>query len=475
MLRSSLIAVGATLICSVAAAQNKVDATRLTPIHGNVRDAGIYNMRTGKWFPSAQSQNLSAAQQIIYRNDCFSSANPPFGAGTWYYTGFTMCEDAYDEGRVPASGPSGAGPDNATNTYSIGYCTGATLGSVDIDWNLWDTNGNTPASSCTGPVSGPPPAAIVGFSSAAAGFPLPGATSGGGGCWTVTFTTGTASACMQSGASSADLFAWAMTYNNTTAQTGGFQGSILAGDPGAAAGGAGTYNIPPGTDTVFGTPCGTGLDNQDYFYLNVDGTVNGGTPPPACAAQGAGSTGCYWFGGYVAGNPNSTPPVNAVPFAGMYFTIEANGGCGCTGNVTVYCTSKTASNGCVPVIGSTGTPDANAGSGFIVTTSKVVNNKNGVHFYSTAGLLGAPFQGGFLCVKAPIKRLPVQNSGSAGPACGTATNSGSLVTDFNVRIASGIDPNLVAGAFVGIQSWFRDPASPSTTGLSNALNFTICP
>jgi hypothetical protein len=468
MLRSSLIAVGAALVCSVASAQNKMDGSKLFPIQGKMHDAGIYDMRTGKWFPRSQAGQLGAAQQTIYNNTCFWSNGNPF----FYFGIHSPCEDWYDDGRVPASGPAGAGPDNATNTYTFGYCTGAPTGIIDVDWALFDTNATPNAANCAGGVGPGAPAALVGFISAAAGFPLPGSTNPtfNATCWIATFTSGTATVCMQSGATTSDLFTMASAFNNTIAQTSGtnfsfaLQGNPLCGDPINNPGGTGTYNIPPGTDAVTGGPCGTGLDNQDFFWLNVDGVPGGGTPPPACVAQGAGGTGCYFFGGYPA-----------APYSGMYFVVEADGGCGCTGNVTTYCTSKTASNGCIPVIGSTGTPDANAGSGFIVTTTKVVNNKNGVHFYSTAGQQGVPFQGGFLCMKQPIKRLPVQNSGSAGPPCGTAANSGSLVTDFNVKIASGTDPALVAGANTSIQAWFRDPTSPSTTGLSNAQNFTICP
>jgi hypothetical protein len=39
---------------------------------------------------------------------------------------------------------------------------------------------------------------------------------------------------------------------------------------------------------------------------------------------------------------------------------------------------------------------------------------------------------------------------------------------FNARIASGVDPSLVAGAEIYAQYWSRDPASASHTGLSNS-------
>jgi hypothetical protein len=42
-------------------------------------------------------------------------------------------------------------------------------------------------------------------------------------------------------------------------------------------------------------------------------------------------------------------------------------------------------------------------------------------------------------------------------------------------IQSSADPLLVPGARCFAQFWSRDPASPSTTGLTDALSFWICP
>jgi hypothetical protein len=134
-----------------------------------------------------------------------------------------------------------------------------------------------------------------------------------------------------------------------------------------------------------------------------------------------------------------------------------------------YCTSKMNSAGCMPSIGATGAPSASAGSGFVVTTTEVVGNKLGKHYYSLAGASQAPFQGGFLCLQPPLLRTPVQNSG------GSLGCTGALALDFNAYIASGKDPALVAGQPVWVQTWSRDPDSPSTTSLSDALTFTICP
>lgn len=137
-----------------------------------------------------------------------------------------------------------------------------------------------------------------------------------------------------------------------------------------------------------------------------------------------------------------------------------------------YCTGKVNSLGCTPQIAFTGVPSASGSSPFTVSASNLINNKNGLFFYGTHGPLGAPFQGGFLCVKAPFERTLVQQSGGNAPPNDC---SGSLTFDLNAWIQLGLDPNLVAGQRVNGQFWARDPQSPSTTSLSNAIEFILQP
>jgi hypothetical protein len=142
---------------------------------------------------------------------------------------------------------------------------------------------------------------------------------------------------------------------------------------------------------------------------------------------------------------------------------------GCSGSVSTYCTGKLNSQGCVPAITFSGAPSASAGSGFLVRVDSLLPSVPALYFYSQSGPATVPFQGGVLCVAAPLVRTPVTMSGGAA-AC-----SGSLGLDFNTWIASGADPSLGAGSAVWMQAWSRDPASPSTTSLSDALRFEVCP
>jgi hypothetical protein len=141
----------------------------------------------------------------------------------------------------------------------------------------------------------------------------------------------------------------------------------------------------------------------------------------------------------------------------------------------VYCTPKTNSLGCASSIGWSGMPSASAGSGFVVNSTNVLNQVFGILFYGKDGPASAPFQGGFLCVRMPLVRTPVQSSGGSPQPATDCT--GSFALDFNAWIASGQDPSLVAGSAVWAQYWSRDPgfAPPQNTNLSDGLAFAVCP
>jgi hypothetical protein len=137
-------------------------------------------------------------------------------------------------------------------------------------------------------------------------------------------------------------------------------------------------------------------------------------------------------------------------------------------SIQTYCTAKVNSLGCSPAIAGLGVPSTSAPSGFIVSCSQVLPNRSGQMFYGR-GQNSAPFQGGFICVQSPLRRTPLQVA-SNGTGCG-----GTYAFDFNVWMASGVDPSLVAGSNVFACWWMRDPGASFNTGVSNAMTFTICP
>ena len=140
----------------------------------------------------------------------------------------------------------------------------------------------------------------------------------------------------------------------------------------------------------------------------------------------------------------------------------------CTPPISVYCAAQQNSAGCVPQIGWSGFPSANAGSGFVVTASLIASGNNGILFYSKSGPNNVPFLGGTLCVLPPTRRTPGQASGGTGGCTGTFS------IDFNDFALNGSDAGLVSGQGVWAQYWSRDPADPSGTNLTDAVGFTLC-
>jgi hypothetical protein len=203
-----------------------------------------------------------------------------------------------------------------------------------------------------------------------------------------------------------------------------------------------------------------------YFVdIAVSGSGGGSGPWTNMTVPWDGSdNGLQFFGG--SWNLTNSGPSGAP----VDFPYELEGSSGCTGNVAVYCTAKVNSMGCTPSIGSTGLPSASAGSGFVIQTTNVLDNKPGILFYSKTGSNNAPFRGGILCAQQPLARTPPQNSGGSPSSC-----TGSYALDFNAYVASGADPALVAGQAVWVQTWALDPGSTIPTSLSNALSFVVCP
>jgi hypothetical protein len=138
-----------------------------------------------------------------------------------------------------------------------------------------------------------------------------------------------------------------------------------------------------------------------------------------------------------------------------------------------YCTGKLNTAGCVPVMSYAGEHASTVSPlPYSVSAALIVPNQVGIMIYSTNGEASIPFQGGILCIGSPVIRTPGQFSGGVPPppAC-----SGKYNFNFNAWIQSGIDPNLVVGATVNAQYWYRDPTHPvNGSGLTNAVEFMIC-
>lgn len=132
-----------------------------------------------------------------------------------------------------------------------------------------------------------------------------------------------------------------------------------------------------------------------------------------------------------------------------------------------YCVGKLNSAGCVPAIGTNGATPSYVNGGFVVTCANALNQRSGLLFHGGFAT-AVPFQGGTLCVAQPVRRTVVQSSGGSvtGNDCSGTHAYGFTTAEFNAAA-------LLPGDIVFCQWWMRDPASPSTTSLSNALRFSV--
>lgn len=179
-------------------------------------------------------------------------------------------------------------------------------------------------------------------------------------------------------------------------------------------------------------------------------------------------------------NMNGTPPIEilyptAGSGAGGLENIEGLNLLVAAPSGRAYCTPGTSTNGCVAMISASGGPSASATSGFTLTASNVEGQKNGLFFYGVNGPIVSPWgaSSSYLCVAAPTQRTVGLSSGGTLGAC-----NGNLSVDFLSFVAANpgaVGVPLSSGQIVRAQAWYRDPPSPKTTSLSNAIVWTMCP
>jgi hypothetical protein len=145
-----------------------------------------------------------------------------------------------------------------------------------------------------------------------------------------------------------------------------------------------------------------------------------------------------------------------------------------------YCTPKVNSLGCEPRITSIGTASAQATSGFVVRAHDVINDRVGLCFYGLQAPAAVAFYGGTLCVRPPLWRCAVADSGGNPPPAHDCSGVWSI--DVNA-FAAGLEggnpaPELsLAGTHVFCQWWGRDGGFPAAANaqLSDALHFVVSP
>lgn len=144
------------------------------------------------------------------------------------------------------------------------------------------------------------------------------------------------------------------------------------------------------------------------------------------------------------------------------------------GTPEIYCTAKTNSQGCVPLLAFSGNASLTDTAAFDISSTMLINQQNGALVYSLNGRDSAPFGGGVLCMQPSLVFTPLQNTGGSGSGMDC---SGQLDFDFNAWIQGGGAPTLMAGDQVNAQYFYRDPMHPDGTGygLSDAVEFFVLP
>jgi glucose/arabinose dehydrogenase len=143
--------------------------------------------------------------------------------------------------------------------------------------------------------------------------------------------------------------------------------------------------------------------------------------------------------------------------------------CDCRGSS--FCLPLQNSAGCTPSISATGSATLAGPDDFVVRATNVLNNRQGLLMWGTSSVL-APLGAGFRCVGAPVRRMPVQNSGGSvtGSSC-TGTYAQPIADA--LLAANGF----LAGQVLFFQWWSRDNgyAAPDNIGLTDGLRVMVCP
>lgn len=141
-----------------------------------------------------------------------------------------------------------------------------------------------------------------------------------------------------------------------------------------------------------------------------------------------------------------------------------------------YCTSGVSSQGCVANITASGAASVSAASGFTLAVQHVDGARPGLIFYGLGGRRSTPLgdgTAGFYCVRSPVQRMGMQSSGGTDGTCDGVQQRDWLA--YLNASPSALGAPFAAGVNVQAQAWRRDPASPDTIALSDALEFITVP
>lgn len=138
--------------------------------------------------------------------------------------------------------------------------------------------------------------------------------------------------------------------------------------------------------------------------------------------------------------------------------------------ISTYCVAKLNSTGCTPRIGWTGFPNLSAVGPFEITLTEVPPVTYGILAYSIDQAAAVPFSGGYRCIGGTrIYRTPISfASAQAQGVCDVGLMRYRFSDEYQTNAF------LVIGTPVYAQWFYRDP-NAGGWGLSDGLQFTVCP
>ncbi len=144
-------------------------------------------------------------------------------------------------------------------------------------------------------------------------------------------------------------------------------------------------------------------------------------------------------------------------------------------DVVGYCTGSQSANGCTSVISGLGFPTVSGNVELTLLVTDIDAGRQGMIFYGidNTAFAPTPWGSGFLCVKAPLQRTPIQTTFGEPFSC-----AGEILlnwSDYMTSHPSALGNPLQVGKHFYAQGWHRDPGSPNHGALSNALAFAVQP
>lgn len=458
--------IAAPILLFAAAVQSDL-RSRLVPITGPIRNAGVYHLATGTWTRHASAAAVIGAD-TIYDNTC----------GTAYFTPLRQNERLSHRSCVPSPThpvvatvvPAATGNDEApgcqtsyvVDGFQFGYCS-AVLGTVDWEFSFQSlytlcANGPmTPTSTFTvsGMPGGQPP-----------GNPV---------CWTIDIDLNASSLQFTlladgngtfNGPATIDQFGWSWMPTSNVGVVS-LTGPVTAGNY-TWLGGATTGVLSPckGTDgTIWDSPInlsetGTGMVSNDFFRLD------GATAAPS-------GPGCYFLGGNLHAdhwlelysNAGCVPVTPGTPMcepgaAGVMSCV-----CGNPAGAGVGCANTGSSGGDLNSAGTASLASDSIDPGSVTLTgSSMLSGAACIHLQGNALVgAGAPFGAGIRCTGGALKRLYIKSI-----AAGVSTVP--QPADQSISNRSAILGDVISAASTRwYQTYYRDPTLVNPGGACPAV------